>query len=201
MQRKGLRRTDVHRIVMYIDDSIINRVCLNREERVLGSLPFSFGQLCTYFRTHTQVPRQSSPKTVGPPSDPFGRTHLRTPCEASPYEGCKILDVFQRLSDPLRTLSDPLSDPPSDPLRSESLLGVQDFGRLPKTFGPPSDPFGPTFGPTFGPPAKRIPIRGARFQTFGPHHPFRPSQFFKRESGGKEGEGACRHWAGMDCNR
>ena len=127
MQRKGLRRTDVHRIVMYIDDSIINRVCLRREERVLGSLPFSFGQLCTYFRTHTQVPRQSSPKTVGPPSDPFGRTHLRTPCEASPYEGCKILDVFQRLSDPLRTLSDPLSDPPSDPLRSESLLGVQDF--------------------------------------------------------------------------
>ena len=123
MQRKGFRRTDVHRIVMYIDDSIINRVCLNREERVLGSLPFSFGQLCTYFRTHTQVPRQSSPNTVGPPSDPFGRTHLRTPCEASPYEGCKILDVFQRLSDPLRTLS----DPPSDPLRSESLLGVQDF--------------------------------------------------------------------------
>ena len=54
---------------------------------------------------------------------PFGpfqthfRTHLRNPCEANLYEGCKILDLFERLS-----------DPPSDPFRSESLLGVQDFG-------------------------------------------------------------------------
>ena len=32
-------------------------------------------------------------------------------------------------------------------------------------FDPPSDPFGPTFGPTFGHPAKRIPMRGARFRT------------------------------------
>ena len=111
MQRKGLRRTDVHRIVMYVDDSIINRVCLNREERVLGSLPFSFGQLCTYFRTHTQVPRQSSPKTVGPLRTLSVGPTFGPPFEASPYEGCKILDVFQRLSDPLRTLSDSPSDP------------------------------------------------------------------------------------------
>ena len=57
---------------------------------------------------------------VGPLRTYF-RTHLRTPCEANPYEGCKILEFFERLSDPP-------SDPPSDPFRSESPLGLQVFG-------------------------------------------------------------------------
>ena len=55
---------------------------------------------------------------------PFGPTFGPTfgpPCEANPYEGCKIFDLFERLSDSP-------SDPPSDPFRSQSLLGVQDFG-------------------------------------------------------------------------
>ena len=76
---------------------------------------------------------------VGPLRTYF-RTHLRTPCEANPYKGSTIFDFFPRLSDPLRSLSDPLSDPPLDTLPSESLRRVQDFGLVLKTFGPA---FGP----------------------------------------------------------
>ena len=93
----------------------------------IGSSPDPFG--LTFGPPAKRIPMRgarfwTSSEDFWIPFGPFRthfRTHLRTPCEANPYEGCKILEFFERLSDPP-------SDPPSDPFRSESLLGLQVFG-------------------------------------------------------------------------